>query len=303
MSATELHRPRGDRRPRQFGAADHRGHAGRPQDTGRCAAGPGGQAARAGADSHRHGARRLHGAQGSRAVREYLVAGMSAVPGSTGSPARKAPLAKPERLATRYVCCNDGNEAAGLRHTRGNGKPSRKRVRLLQRLPLRLYGPVGRVHVDRRRQVSGGRRAEDVYPLSSPRRPWPRLATRRWSAGSTGMTHSARPATGCIPAGHSLIDSYPAEDCTLRRLLRPSPPGYRRGAPRITRHEVSNAAQSGTGHRGPVSRRRRQSRRNGAAGGLRPGRRRRRGGQPATSRRVTWTSATADRYNRRPPHD
>ena len=35
-------------------------------------------------------------------------------------------LAKPERLATRYVCCNDGNEAAGLRHTRGNGKPSRK---------------------------------------------------------------------------------------------------------------------------------------------------------------------------------
>ena len=51
---------------------------------------------------------------------------MSAVPGSTGSPARKAPLAKPERLATRYVCCNDGNEAAGLRHTRGNGKPSRK---------------------------------------------------------------------------------------------------------------------------------------------------------------------------------
>ena len=31
------------------------------------------------------------------------------------------------KLATRYVCSNDGNEAAGLRHTRGNGKPSRKR--------------------------------------------------------------------------------------------------------------------------------------------------------------------------------
>lgn len=30
------------------------------------------------------------------------------------------------KLATRYVCSNDGNEAAGLRHTRGNGRPSRK---------------------------------------------------------------------------------------------------------------------------------------------------------------------------------
>lgn len=35
--------------------------------------------------------------------------------------------AKPERLATRYVCSNAGNEAAGLRHTYGNGKPVRKR--------------------------------------------------------------------------------------------------------------------------------------------------------------------------------
>jgi hypothetical protein len=33
---------------------------------------------------------------------------------------------KPERLATRYVCSNAGNEAAGFRHTRGNGKPPRK---------------------------------------------------------------------------------------------------------------------------------------------------------------------------------
>lgn len=32
-----------------------------------------------------------------------------------------------EKLATRYVCSNDGNEAAGAFHTRGNGKPSRKR--------------------------------------------------------------------------------------------------------------------------------------------------------------------------------
>jgi len=32
----------------------------------------------------------------------------------------------PEPLATRYACSNDGNEAAGFAHTRGNGKPSRK---------------------------------------------------------------------------------------------------------------------------------------------------------------------------------
>ena len=30
------------------------------------------------------------------------------------------------RLATRYRCHNDGREGAGLHHTRGNGKPSRK---------------------------------------------------------------------------------------------------------------------------------------------------------------------------------
>lgn len=33
------------------------------------------------------------------------------------------------RLATRYACRYDGNESAGMLHTRGNGKPTRKACR------------------------------------------------------------------------------------------------------------------------------------------------------------------------------
>ena len=33
-------------------------------------------------------------------------------------------VSKPRRLARRYVCVNEGNEAAGLQHTSGNGTPT-----------------------------------------------------------------------------------------------------------------------------------------------------------------------------------
>ena len=94
------------------------------------------------------------------------------------------------KLATRYVCCNAGNADAGAYHTRGNGKPSRKRCAGCGGA-FYVYTGLWGVFTwtgDGRYPEAAALKTFTRYALAETART--PAATRRWFAGSTGMTPS-----------------------------------------------------------------------------------------------------------------